>query len=433
MNDPRPTEHPLRRQLADELHARPPIALDGPTWVSHLAFIHGDAPAAAEEAHLHALCERLDAHNCPVADGGHWLLEADSLRVKWERHTEFSGYTFLRPLQPGDAPETTALDAVPADWLASIPGELLSAAHLEFRRLADRPLQPLLAAMENRNEAGVVSHVAGGVAWVSTDFRLHDGFTRFVVLDGGLTRRQSGRTVQRLLEIDTYRMMALLAFPVAKEVGPRLARAEDELADLMERIGFADSPEDERGVLAELTALAAEVERTIARTTYRFGAAGAYYRIVQQRIDDLRESRLQGFPTVREFMARRLTPALDTCSSVAARQNELSARIARKSQLLRTRVDIELEGQNQELLAQMNRRAKLQLRLQETVEGLSVVAITYYASQLIHYLAKGAKAFVPGLSAEIATAVAIPPIALAVAFGLARMRRRVAAEEHDPH
>jgi uncharacterized membrane-anchored protein len=431
MNAPAFAEHPLRRPLAAELHARPPIAIDGPTWVSHLAFVNDAEGAPAEEAHLAALCKRLDAQPCTGGDGGHRLIEAAGLRVKWERHTEFSGYTFLRPIEAGDAPQTTALDAVPADWLAAIPGQLLAATHVEFRRLAERPLQPFLAAMENRDEAGVVSHVAGGAAWVSSDFRLHEGFTRFTVLDAGLTRRQAGRTVQRLIEIETYRMMALLAFPVAREVAPRLSRAENALADLMERIGGAESPEDERRVLAELTALATEVERTIARTAYRFGAAAAYYRIVQQRIDDLRESRLQGFPTVREFMARRLTPALDTCVSVAARQEDLSARVARESQLLRTRVDIELEGQNQQLLAQMNRRAKLQLRLQETVEGLSVVAITYYASQLVHYLAKGLKPALPWLSPEVATAAAIPPIALAVALGLSRMRRRVAAEEHS--
>ena len=426
------SEHPLRQQLAAELHARPPIALDGPTWVSHLAFVHAGTTQADEEAHLHRLCARLDAQVCPVADGGHWLLEAKGLRVKWERHTEFSGYTFMRRIVPGDAPETTALAAVPADWIPEIPGQLLAATHVEFRRIAERPLAPLLAAMETEHDSGVASSIAGGAAWVSSDFRLHQGFTRFVVLDGGLTRRQAGRTVQRLIEIETYRMMALLAFPVAREVSPLLARAENALAGLMERIGTAGSADDERAVLAELTALAAEVERSIARTAYRFGAAAAYYRLVQQRIDDLRETRLSGFPTVREFMARRLTPALDTCNSVARRQEDLSGRVARNSQLLRTRVDIELERQNQEVLAQMNRRAKLQLRLQETVEGLSIAAITYYASQIVHYLAKGARPMVPWLSPETVTALAIPPIALAVALGLRRMRKRLAAEEHAP-
>ena len=200
-------------------------------------------------------------------------------------------------------------------------------------------------------------------------------------------------------------------------------------AALMEEMSIAGTPEDERRLLARLTRLAAEVEQSVTRTAYRFGAAAAYYRLVQQRVDDLREQRLAGFPPIREFMERRLAPAMATCQSVAARQTDLSTRIARKSALLRTRVDIELERQNQELLTQMNRRASLQLRLQETVEGLSVVAITYYGSQLVQYLAKGLqKSFAPALSPEIAAAVSIPAIAVVVALGIRRMRKALAAE-----
>jgi uncharacterized membrane-anchored protein len=235
--------------------------------------------------------------------------------------------------------------------------------------------------------------------------------------------------VQRLVEIETYRVMALLAFPVAKEVGRLLSRAEDELADLMDGLGQARNTEDDRAMLGRLTRLAAEVERSVARTTFRFGAAAAYYRLVQQRVDELRETRLGGFPTIREFMERRLAPAIATCATIARRQEDLSGRIARNSQLLRTRVDIELERQNQELLAQMNRRAKIQLHLQETVEGLSVVAITYYASQLVNYVAKGAKDYIAPATPEVITAVSIPVIAGLVFMGLRRMRKLLSKEE----
>jgi uncharacterized membrane-anchored protein len=268
---------------------------------------------------------------------------------------------------------------------------------------------------------------------VFTDFHIHEGFSRFLLVDAGLTPRQAGRMVQRLVEIETYRVMALLAFPVAKEVGRLLSRAEDQLADLMDGLGQARSTEDDREMLGRLTRLAAELERSVARTTFRFGAAAAYYRLVQQRIDELREVRLPGFPTVREFMERRLAPAINTCATIARRQEDLSGRIARNSQLLRTRVDIELERQNQELLAQMNRRAKIQLHLQETVEGLSVVAITYYASQLVNYLAKGGKTYIAPATPEIVTAISIPVIAVLVGLGLRRMRKALAAQDGGGH
>jgi uncharacterized membrane-anchored protein len=424
-------EHPLRQRLNDELHARPPILLNGAEWIGYVAMLHEGGSAEAEEAHLHHLCGQLGADVCPLIQGDHWLLEAGPLRLKWERHNEFSGYTVFLRRQPGDAPNTSALDALPKDWLQGIPGSLIVATQIEFVPAADCPPASVLNGHGESSETLVASQVADGAATVLSDFRLHQGFSRFLVIDEHLRHRQAGRTIQRLLEIETYRMMALLAFPVAKEVGSLLRQAESELTEVMDLMAGSRSPADERQLLARLTRLAAEVERSVTRTAFRFGAAEAYYALVQQRIGDLREQRLDGFPPIREFMERRLAPAINTCLSIARRQNELSTRIARKSALLRTRVDIELEGQNQELLAQMNRRAKLQLRLQETVEGLSVVAITYYASQLVSYLAKGIKIAVGGPSPEIAAAVSIPIIATVVAVGIHRMRKALAAEEGE--
>lgn len=188
--------------------------------------------------------------------------------------------------------------------------------------------------------------------------------------------------------------------------------------------------EDERSVLAALSKLAAEVENSVARTTFRFGAANAYHGLVSQRITELREVRIPGLPTIDEFMQRRLLPAMATCEAICRRQEELSGRVARNSQLLRTRVDIELERQNQELLSQMNRRARLQLRLQETVEGLSVVVLTYYGSQLVQYLAKGTKDL-HHVSPDLVTAISIPVIAGVVAWGTRRLRKKLAAEEGE--
>jgi len=314
--------------------------------------------------------------------------------------------------------------------MAAIPGRLLVATHVELRPAGERSPESVLAKVQPGGRQVAASRVVDGAAWVFTDFRIDNGFSRFLLLDAGLTQRQAGRMVQRLLELETYRVMALLGLPVAKEVGGWLHGAEKQLAALMDRIGQAQTPEDERSVLASLSKLAADVEHSVARTTFRFGAAAAYHGLVSQRIADLREVRLPGLPTIDEFMRRRLAPAMATCEAISRRQEELSARVARNSQLLRTRVDIELERQNQELLSQMNQRARLQLRLQETVEGLSVVVLTYYGSQLVQYLAKGTKEL-HHLSPDVVTAISIPIIAALVAWGTHRMRRRLAAEHGE--
>jgi len=421
------TEHPLRYKLNNELHARPPVPVAHPQLVSYVALMHDGVREDDELRHLQLLADAY-ARPLPLAEGGHLQLDLGDLKLKWERHNEFSSYAFFRTPEASEDCSRGALASVPAHWFEGLPGSLMVATHIELRSTTELPPRSVMDRLIASGRQAVGAQVSDGAAWVFTDFMLTDGWSRYTVLDERLTPRQAGRTVQRLLEIETYRIIALLAFPVAKDVGRLLGRAEGELANLMDGMGSASSAEDERSVLSHLTRLAAEVEHSVARTTFRFGAAQAYYRLVRSRIAELREQRIEGFPTIGEFMDRRLAPAISTCEAIARRQDDLSGRVARNSQLLRTRVDIELQRQNQELLAQMNRRARLQLRLQETVEGLSIVAITYYASQLVQYLAKGVKHLLP-LSPEAITAISIPLIAGLVALGLRRMRRKLAAEE----
>ncbi len=424
-------EHPLRQQLNNEFHARPPLPIIGPVLVTHLVFKGGGSTVDAERENLTRLCQSQVCNSIERSDT-HLTVDAGSFRLRWERHTEFSSYTFFRPLVAGEPlqAEVTAFDAVLPEWLAAIPGKLMVATHVELRSADETKPESVLADLAASGRQMVASQVADGAAWIFTDFKIDNGFSRFLVIDVALTRRQAGRTIQRLVEIETYRIMALLGLPVAKAVGGTLHAAEKRLAEMMDHIGEANSPEDERKVLANLTQLAAEVEHGVARTTFRFGASNAYHRLVMQRIEELRETRIRGLPTFEEFMQRRLQPAMNTCVAMSRRLEDLSGRVARNSQLLRTRVDVELERQNQEQLSQMNRRARLQLRLQETVEGLSVVVLTYYGSQLVQYLAKGTKAL-HHLDTDIITAISIPVIAGLVAWGTHRMRRKPSAEEGE--
>jgi uncharacterized membrane-anchored protein len=424
-------EHPLRQRMNQEFHARPPIPLSVPALVSHLAFMHEGSSSSDEREHLSRLCSGGVCRFLENSDV-HLVLEAENFTLRWELHTEFSSYTFSRPLAPGEAadPAMAALDSTLPEWLAAIPGKLIVATHVELRSATDVTPEAAMACYSTSPRQVAAAQVSGGAAWVFSDFMFDRGFSRFLVIDVSLTERQAGRTMQRLVEIETYRIMALLGLPVAKQVGRWLPGVEKRLAEMMAGIVRTKNAEDEREVLGELSGLAAEVEDSVARTTYRFGASLAYHRFVNQRIEELREQRISGFPVFSEFMQRRLLPAMNTCEAMARRQEELSGRVVRSSQLLRTRVDVELERQNQDLLAQMNNRARLQLRLQETVEGLSVVAITYYGSQLVKVLAVGVSAIIPELSPELVAALSIPVIATASLIGIRKMRSQLAREEH---
>lgn len=421
-------EHPLRQALNAEVHARPPVSLGCPEAITYLALLHDTNGGGDEAAHIKLLATQLGLDE-PDTDSGHISLDAGEFRLKWERHTEFSTYTFFRHIDTRNGDDNHALLSVPTVWRNSIPGQLIVATHVTIRPASPTSPDEEIVASHPAGAPVVVARIAGDAGWVITDFHITDGYSRFLILNASLTPRQAGRTVQRLLDIETYRTMALLAFPVAKQVRELLARAEGELASLMDDMEHTATADDERAVLDRLTHLAAEIEQSVASTTFRFGAAAAYYQLVRQRIVDLRETRMPGYPTLGEFMERRLAPAISTCATMARRQDDLSSRIARNSQLLRTRVDIALERQNQQLLTQMNHRVKLQLHLQKTVEGLSIVAITYYGSQLAHYLAKGAKNILAPITPEQVTAIAIPVIATLVHLGLRRTRALL--DSHD--
>ena len=266
--------------------------------------------------------------------------------------------------------------------------------------------------------------IAGGAGLALTDFRICEGFGRLLVLDRSMTPRQAGRMIQRLLEIDTYRVMALLALPVARGLTPWLNEAERELAEISAQL-VQSNEATEPVLLDRLTCLEAEIESRESAHHFRFTAAEAYYGLVERRIAELREARIQGLQTFKEFTERRLAPAMNTCASVSARVESLSQRVARATQLLSTRVDVSRERQNQQVLESMNRRAEAQLRLQQTVEGLSAAAITYYVVGLVGYVAKGLKALGWPVDAEVAMALSIPLVALAAMLGVRHVRKVV--------
>lgn len=425
-----PPSHPLRLELNDEVHARPPEALTPPCRISHLALLPAEgAPRDEAFEAMRDLARRFGAEE-PEPGASHYSADFGPFRMKWERHTEFSRFMVIVPGAGEDPFAVTALDSLPGDWVAALPGTTIAAQHVALLPDDGSPFD--IAQLSQRYFAGnhlLGSEASAGRAVAITDFRIQqDGFSRFLLFDRGTGQRQAGRIVQRLIEIDTYRVMALLAFPLARQLSPQLAAQERELAAITDAL-IDCGENDEPLLLDRLTRLAAEIESGEARNRYRFSAAAAYYEIVQRRIDDLREGRIEGLQTVREFTERRLAPAMNTCLAMAQRQVLLSQRVARATQLLSTRVDLTRERQNHALLASMDRRAKLQLRLQQTVEGLSVAAITYYVVGLIAYAAKALSDARFPLREDVVTGIAVPVVAAAVYYATRRVRRRMEREE----
>jgi uncharacterized membrane-anchored protein len=431
-----PLDDPQRALLHNEVHARPPARIRLPALVVYVAVFNEGVTREQECAHLRRLPGQQDL-SLDSLQGNFLRLRFEGYTVKWERHTEFTRYSLVQPLPAcallgASDPELMSAVVLTPEWLRGIPGRTIAAIKLAMvhgdLENADATLAQARAWFGGHL---VVASVMGNNShsWAVTDYLLRpDGFERMLVIaPQDTTQTRAGRVSQRLLELETYRLMALRGLPVAKTLGPMLAQAEGELADITARLeNKSDSDQD---LLDTLVSLAARVERATAEHVYRFSATRAYDTLVGQRIAELREKAIPGTQTIGEFMQRRLSPAMATVAATAQRLTSLSERVSRTSALLRTRVDIATEVQNQQLLEKLTRGQEMQLRLQSTVEGLSIAAISYYVVSLLVYAGKALKGAGVPINPEVAAGALIP----LVLWGVWSATRRIHKKLHETH
>lgn len=433
-----PVDDAQRRQLHNEVHARPSARVRLPALIVYVAVLNEGVAREQEWQHL----KNLPGHADLALDrlNGNFLrLRCEGFTVKWERHTEFTRYSIVQPLPEhahwgAACPELASQVVTGSAWLRAIPGKTVAAIHLGMLAAQVDAPETIAQAQAWLGEGAVVGSRMGNTteglphSCVLTHFRLGaDGFERMLVLAPAETSEaRAGRISQRLLELETYRLMALRGLPVAKALSPVLSDAEAQLADITARL---ERKEDSDQVLLDvLVSLAARIERATAEHGYRFSATRAYDTLVSQRIAELRERPLAGTQTVGEFMQRRLSPAMATVAATAQRLASLSERVSRTSALLRTRVDIATETQNQVLLEKLTRGQDLQLKLQSTVEGLSIAAISYYVVSLVLYGAKALNKLGLPLHPEMTAGLSIPW----VLWGVWRLTRRIHDKLHHP-
>jgi len=452
-----PPDDPQRAALHNEVHARPSARIRLPALIVYVAVLNEGISRQMECAHLRQLPGQADLPLERLQDN-FLRLRLDGFTVKWEHHTEFTRYSIVQPL-PSQAglgatePDLMTELVLPAAWLAQIPGRTVAAVQLVMLNapLDDAPAlmaqaliwfggRTVVASLMGSSTLNVVglgiepanrhgyAHPMGH-SWALTQFRLQpDGFERMLVIaPEGTSQTRAGRIAARLLELETYRLMALRGLPVAKALGPMLSESEAALVRITAQLENKSASDQE--LLDTLVSLAAGVERATAENNYRFSATQAYHTLVAQRIAELREKAIPGTQTIGEFMQRRLSPAMATVVATGQRLASLSERVARTSDLLRTRVDIATEVQNQQLLEKLTHGQATQLRLQSTVEGLSIAAISYYVVSLLLYAGKALKATGLPINPEMAAGALVPVVLWAVW----RTTQRIHAKLHVGH
>ncbi|OJU04966.1 MAG: Egg lysin [Rhizobium sp. 63-7] len=406
--------HPERAVALGEIHARPYVLVRAPRVIFQLAFM-AEGGLSVHHAVISEM-SRSRGVSPRATDARHHALACGPGTLRWERHTEFSTWFW-----DGPAPEQFGGEVAihPFGDGFSPPGSLMSGIRLEIRPDGAEAR----AALKTFDPASLChSEVKSGSATILTDFRQDgDGLTRILIIDRGLTEAGTGALVQRLLDIETYRTLAMLGLPLAQSLSPEIRRIEDGLTAVTQRMK-AHAREEADTMLGEITRLAAELEANAALSLYRFGASRAYDDIVRERVKMLDETPVPGFETLGSFLQRRLAPAMRTCQSVEERQANLSRKLSRATGLVRSWIDVELERQNSVLLTSMDRRANLQLRLQQTVEGLSVAAISYYVVGLFGYLAKWLETEGFPIKSSTLTGLSVPVVILGIWWTVRRIR-----------
>ncbi len=405
--------HPQREFLFSELHSRPFAVIPSHACITHLALLADQEQKQAQLQHILNLLAQL-GYEQPVEQTSCMLFGLGDLTIRWEKHLEFTSITFtdMSYTESGSDPfAKTALDHLPAGWLANLPGSVVAAFHIRVENASQsESLLPSEVRHSFDDMRLVGSSPQQGGAQVWTSFRLHSGgFGRFLVFNRSMSDSQMGRMLQRLMEIETYRLMALLGLPEARGLAPVINRMDAEMADLTQRLANNEVP-DQAEILSRLTDMAAEIEAHRARTTFRFNASQAYHDILIARLEELKEDEVSGHLTLREFLTRRLSPAVRSCWTMQNRLDDLSKRIDRASDMMRTRVELGIQSQNRELLESMNRRSKIQLMMQHTVEGLSVAAISYYSVGLIKYITDAVYSYGLPVNKGMVTGISVPVV-----------------------
>lgn len=417
--------HPLREIIYNELHIRPFYDLATPQQVTHLAAIAQQPELAKSFDLISDLCCRYGV-NTPQAGVVAYHQDFGKFSIHWERHVEFYSLTIMQPTPVATEPFVhTAIDLLPVDWVTSLPGQMISAFHII---VDDQQLNNQEDALSRYFEGHqvIVSEAKNGKAELYTAFKLHgDGYGRFIIRNTSLSAAQMGQLLRRLMEMETYRLLALLSLPIAKRIAPQLVEMDQQLAEILTVVTNLDSSRAERDLLGKLTGIEAQLEKHRAETNRRFSATRAYHDLVKDRLNGMAETAVNGHLSMGEFMSRRLDPALRTCVSLQKWMEDLSKRIERASDLLRTRVNLNVQDQNRSLLSALNKRSELQFRLQETVEGLSIAAISYYLVGLLSYLLSGLPLAQWNLEKNLLLAASIPLVLLTVGFVTRRIKHRL--------
>ena len=424
------------RQAHRELHERVSVPVTAPSRIRHSAYLlpdEGEETRQDVRQAFHQVIGGLGVAADTVREGARAGFvekkfgDGAVLRLVWELHTEFYSYTTIhvpaeQAAEEDELIEPYTLPAFPAIGSKLLDLDLQVTTGLELTR-------------EQRSTlwGGIVygGRVAEGEAAAWSTFQVNEwGQGRYIVAAGSLKPGRLGRLVRRLVEIETYYHLILLPLQEYREQAGALREAEKRVAAYSEEIaaGLANraaDPDREHRWLVYLTRELADLIRLTELMRYRLSASNSYYAIFQDRLDWLREEPGGGYQTLREFLSARISPAVRNYRNFIERADALSAQLTSLGNMMRTRVNMNMEQQSLATMRAMNQRAALQLLLQKTVEGLSLIVISYYLTGLSNYVFKALEPVLPLPGSPTVWSAMTIPLWLGASFWMTRRIKRL--------
>ena len=428
----------------DELHARPYIKLGNNLRTFHFAYLIKENDEKKSWNYLDKFLRKINFQKLPNESSKYWVAEGKDLTVRYECHTEFISLTLIYPnkIENKNKPklfDENFLNLLPIEFLENFPGDHFLSTWIEMvpSNFNFRPID-IEDYFYHDNFAG--SNVAEDGANVFMSFKsdrtdfLGSGFRRVFIQNKNLRTRRTGRLLQRIVELETYQVLSLLGLPQVRQETSNLSNLEKQITEITKSVSKTakknlnkksiDYPDYQQD-LNELSYVVAKIEEIDSSTNYRLSATAAYYKLVEQRIQDLREERLESFQTSYEFLSRRLQPAIRTTEAFSRRLESLATRAQRADNLVRTQIEMGVQIQNKNLLESMELRARAQLRLQETVESLSIVAITYYIVGLLSTLVDPINFEKFFISKTVFLALCVPIILILIWYIAKMVRKKI--------
>ncbi len=430
----------------DELHARPYIRLGSNLRVFHFAYLISENQEKEAWNYLRKFLEITDFSSPPNKSFKFWVAESKELIIRYECHTEFISLTLIYPekikLSKNRIPilfEESFLNILPIEFLKNFPGRHLMSSWIDMSP-GKHNFNPndIEKVFFHDNFAGSLVAESGAKVFMSfksdKSYFLNDGFRRVFIQNKSLRTRRTGRLLQRIVELETYQVLSLLGLPSVREEGKNLSILEKTITKIIKSVSKTAKQNLKKGSLSypdyqndlnELSYVVAKIEEISSSTNYRLSATFAYYKLVEQRLKDLREDRLESFQTNKEFLSRRLEPAIRTCEAFSRRLETLATRAQRADNLVRTQIEMGIQIQNKNLLESMEIRARAQLRLQETVESLSIVAITYYIIGLLSTIVNPLNLNFFFFNKQIFLALSVPTVLIIIWFAAKILRKKI--------